>query len=267
MSTTLAIDDITQDPQCQPRQRLDESTITEYAQAMHDGATFPPVTVYQEGATYWLADGFHRVAGAQAAGITEINVDIRPGRIRDAMLHAVGANATHGLRRSNTDKRRAVETMLTDDEWSRLSDREIARRCAVTHPFVAKLRRESGGNGYHSDAWVETVPGFISYTVYPGDPDRTTQSIHDAVRAEYGREGLHQFKGQMAILGDAFTKVNRLVGEERFRAWLTAMDDVGDQFLPAFLYAWAFDTLDTFVTEHPAWRIVRERNSVEAAAS
>jgi hypothetical protein len=56
------------------------------------------------------------------------------------MLHSVGANATHGYPRSHDDKRMAVKTLLGDAEWSRWSDGEIARRCAVTQQFVSKLR-------------------------------------------------------------------------------------------------------------------------------
>ncbi len=39
------------------------------------------------------------------------------------------------------DKRNAVEQALGDPELSRWSDREIAKQCGVTHPFVAKVRR------------------------------------------------------------------------------------------------------------------------------
>ncbi|QXD15805.1 hypothetical protein GQ464_002330 [Rhodocaloribacter litoris] len=62
---------------------------------------------------------------------------------RDAILHSVGANAEHGLRRTGADKRRAVMTLLQDEEWRRWSDREIARRCRVSHPFVAKMRADT----------------------------------------------------------------------------------------------------------------------------
>ena len=58
------------------------------------------------------------------------------------VLHAVSANATHGLRRTNADKRRAVMALLYDDEWAQWSDREIARRCAVDGKTVARLRAE-----------------------------------------------------------------------------------------------------------------------------
>ena len=64
----------------------------------------------------------------------------RAGSLRDTILHSAGANATHGLRRSNADKRRAVLLLLEDEEWSRWSNSEIARRCVVSDKTVASLR-------------------------------------------------------------------------------------------------------------------------------
>src|SRR5690606_19453784 len=58
----------------------------------------------------------------------------------DAILHSVGANATHGLPRSNAAKRRAVELLLRDEEWSKRSDRWIAEKGGVSHPMVIKMR-------------------------------------------------------------------------------------------------------------------------------
>ena len=65
---------------------------------------------------------------------------MRQGTRRDAILFSVGANASHGLRRTNQDKRRAVETLLRDEEWGAWSNSEIARRCGVHHSTVADLR-------------------------------------------------------------------------------------------------------------------------------
>lgn len=60
--------------------------------------------------------------------------------MRDAILFSVGVNSSHGLRRTNADKRRSVMRLLDDAEWSTWSDREIARRCGVSQPFVGNLR-------------------------------------------------------------------------------------------------------------------------------
>lgn len=117
-----------------------------------------PVTVFYDGSEYWLADGFHRAAASEGCQRTEIQADVRPGSRRDACLAAAGANATHGLRRSNADKRRAVVLLLQDEEWSQWSDREIARRCGVSHTFVSNLRAEPGGNGCQERlAYLEAV--------------------------------------------------------------------------------------------------------------
>ncbi|AFZ44358.1 protein of unknown function DUF1643 [Halothece sp. PCC 7418] len=40
------------------------------------------------------------------------------------------------------DKRKAVVTLLQDEEWSQWSDRAIARQCQVSHHTVAKIHRE-----------------------------------------------------------------------------------------------------------------------------
>lgn len=131
----------------QSRAAINEATVAEYAEAMADPATvFPPVIVYFDGKDYWLADGFHRLAAWAQIGRTEIPTDVRQGDRRRAILHSVAANSAHGLRRTNDDKRRAVMTLLEDPEWSAWTDREIARQCAVSHPFVAKLREALTGN-------------------------------------------------------------------------------------------------------------------------
>jgi len=105
----------------QPRTELNEDVIAEYAELLKEGAEFPAITVYFDGANYWLADGFHRYWAAKRAN-AELNINVIHGSNRDAILHSVGANAKHGLRRSNQDKRKAVTTLLLDEEWYQWSD-------------------------------------------------------------------------------------------------------------------------------------------------
>lgn len=136
----MKIDEIRIDGGTQPRESINKDTVIQYVEDIQNGATFPPVVVFYDGANYWLADGFHRLAAHKAAKLDEIYVDVQQGTRRDAILHSVGANALHGLRRTNADKRRAVIALLNDDEWSRWSDREIARRCAVSKTFVSNMR-------------------------------------------------------------------------------------------------------------------------------
>lgn len=124
----------------QSRALLQDGIINEYAAALEDGASFPPVVLFYDGSDHWLADGFHRVRAYLFAGRDAIPADVRQGTRRDAILYSVGANEEHGLRRTNDDKRRAVLTLLNDAEWAKWSDREIARRCAVSNQFVSNIR-------------------------------------------------------------------------------------------------------------------------------
>src|SRR5689334_21078608 len=96
---TVDLADIRTDGDTQSRAALNESTIAEYAEALESGVNIPPVIVFHDGAAYWLADGFHRHAGAVRAGLSAIAAEVRRGTKRDALLFSVGANATHGLRR------------------------------------------------------------------------------------------------------------------------------------------------------------------------
>src|SRR4051812_32879115 len=109
---------------------------------MAAGDAFPPLVVLHDGDSYWLADGFHCLAAAQALGAKTIRCDVRQGGLRDAILHACGANADHGLKRSNEDKRRAVARLLEDEEWRVWSDRAIARAARVDDKTVTKVRNQ-----------------------------------------------------------------------------------------------------------------------------
>ena len=131
---------IRRDGGTQSRARLDAFTIEEYQEAYKAKAEMPPIIAFYDGTDYWLADGFYRTVAAETIKMREISCDVRQGTQRDAILYSVGANATHGLRRTNEDKRRAVMMLLNDPKWAKWSDREIARRCVVDNSFVSRMR-------------------------------------------------------------------------------------------------------------------------------
>jgi len=139
----LEIESIRIDGGTQPREKIVQALVKEYAREMKAGAEFPPVVVFFDGANYWLADGFHRLEAVNLNGWDSIDVDVHQGTRRDAVLCSVSANTEHGQRRSNSDKRRAVMTLLNDAEWQGWSSRKIGRTCRVSHTYVDKLRPES----------------------------------------------------------------------------------------------------------------------------
>lgn len=123
------------------------TTVEEYKEALQNGAKFPPIVTFFDGVYYYLADGWHRYEAYVAAGIVDIQADVYEGTRRDAQMYAFGANASHGLRRTNEDKRRSVSLMLDDEEWSGWTDNAIASACRVSNHLVTKIRsnRERSG--------------------------------------------------------------------------------------------------------------------------
>jgi len=139
----LAIDAIRTDGGTQLR-AVDQFVVEEFVTALKEGAIFPPVQVVHDGAQHWLADGFHRLEAHVKAGIYDIDAAIVDGTARDAVLLAIcGANNIHGNRFTYEDRRANAQRLLQDKEWGKWSDREIARRCHISHPTVSKLRGES----------------------------------------------------------------------------------------------------------------------------
>ena len=109
----LKLDKLVIDKGTQTRDEIDQKTVTEYAEALLNKETFPPVVVFHDGINYYLADGFHRYFAHK-----------------------------HGLKRSVKDKRKAVLIAFDDVEWGSLTNREIAKLCRVSHTFVNSIKDE-----------------------------------------------------------------------------------------------------------------------------
>lgn len=161
----------------QARIEINEAIVADYAANMAAGADFPPVIAYSDGTDLWLADGYHRVRAAKAIGRTEIEAEIRDGTARDAVLHGAGANARHGLRRTQADKRRAVETLLRDQEWADWSDRKIAKAANCDHKTVGKIRRELLGGEI-------PTPGAVTDEGRVGKPPTAKADVGESVLAD-----------------------------------------------------------------------------------
>lgn len=122
----------------QARVETNDDAINSYADDMNAGAVFPAITVFFDGAKYWLADGFHRFLAAQRNEFETIPADVHEGSRTDALRHALGANSTNGIYRSNADKRNAVEIAL--EEWPNMSNSVIAELCRVSGDLVRRSR-------------------------------------------------------------------------------------------------------------------------------
>ena len=129
----------------QTRVATNDDAIESYAAEMERGAEFPPITVFYDGSSYWLADGFHRLLAVKRNEGTAIAAEVQPGSRTDALRFALGANATNGLYRNNADKRNVADIALR--EWPELSNAFIADVCKVSGELVRTVRSELTQSG------------------------------------------------------------------------------------------------------------------------
>ena len=140
----MKLTDIKLDTELQSRVTINEEAIHDYSEALREGAKFPAVTVFHDGSSYFLADGWHRYYAHKKAGLAIIEATVIEGTYRDAKRFSLGANDTNGIRKTNADKRKAVLSMLDDIEWSEWSDIAIAKECKVAAMTVGRIRKELG---------------------------------------------------------------------------------------------------------------------------
>lgn len=196
----------------QPRLTLDERVIEEYATEMRHGAVFPPVILYRIGDRYLLADGWHRVRAAARAGLRTVRAVVRTGSEDDLYKEALGANATHGLRRSAEDRRRVVELALR--RWPTMPDQDIAAICRVQRVYVTHVRR-----ALEQKRVIPRVP-FKGRKLVPGDKeyvDCTGAPIPYDALALWLRQS--EVRDVLSMLGAV---IQRLVDAQRANdpAWL-----------------------------------------------
>lgn len=165
----ISLDQIDVHGGTQTRVKTDNDAIASYADEMAHGTEFPPITVFFDGTTYWLADGFHRYLAAKRNERPTIRATVEPGGRVEALKFALGANATNGIYRNNDDKRKAVEIALT--EWPDRANPYLAELCHVSVSLVRRVRIEMtqaeripametviGGDGKEYPAAIEREP-------------------------------------------------------------------------------------------------------------
>jgi hypothetical protein len=159
---------------------IDQERVNNYATRMKEGDKFPPIVVFfdrrddADAWRLWLADGFHRYAAMLRTMDYTTATIVYAGTRRDAEEYAAICNAHHGLPLSNEDKWAASRRLLEfHPEWS---NREIARRLGVSHPFVGKVRKtmeeeaRASGNDFQMPEGRVVTRGDQTYEYKPPEP-------------------------------------------------------------------------------------------------
>lgn len=184
----LRIDELECTAATQVRKKLSTETINQYTDDLKHGDDFPAIIAWAEKGSERriVSDGFHRIHAHVNAEIEEIDVDLREGGMHEALMHALGANDRHGLRRNRSDKRNAVEIALKDPEISAMSLRQIGAICGVSYQTVANIRDEI--------ILRDNEPENDPHTQEPEDnkPENERASRPEPTQAEAERDELRQ---------------------------------------------------------------------------
>lgn len=124
----------------QPRLKLDQGLVKDYAEKMRDGAVFPPVVVFNDGSENWLADGFTRYFATKANGGTSIEAEVRQGTLREAKMYAWKANNKQGRPLTGNDIRGILFIMFADEEYTTWSNNKIAKALDISSMTVGRVR-------------------------------------------------------------------------------------------------------------------------------
>ena len=179
---TLSIDLIIAGEETQMRAGTRHETIEDYQQLLENSGTAWPfetkLVVFFDGDSYWLADGFHRYFACQANKRSSVECEIYQGTLEEAQDYALAANLSHGLRRSNDDKRKAVTAALNMPRWAKRSDKVVGDHIGVSDRFVGKIRKiiSSGPNGSDLNEGTEDRVGADGKNYKVKKPSKTSDS-------------------------------------------------------------------------------------------
>ena len=146
-----------------------EDAVEELQDAYKSGRPVPPPQVFgykcDRVPKFFLADGAHRVEALVRNKQTQAECyckwcGSKAEAEREAYKFALGANTTHGVKRSNEDKRKAVVTALSRPEYAGATVRVVADACGVSHQFVSTVQSEigAGNSGLNKPPVVKSEP-------------------------------------------------------------------------------------------------------------
>ena len=180
---TIELEALVIDEAIQPREEIDECVVDEYTEIFADAidgeSPFPPLDVFFITDHFVIADGFHRFAAAKKANFQMLECRVHHGSARDAMLFAAQANARHGLPYTPGDKHRIILRALADAELGELTNRSLARKFAMSHTYVNKVRKEFDTARRFDEEFASSLETVSTSTHErpPGDPTREQEAL------------------------------------------------------------------------------------------
>lgn len=149
MTQTVLLKDLLFLPELQARAGgISTSHVTDMLATLQSGEELkPPVGSPASFRVFRLADGrmvvtdgWHAGEAHKRHGSDTVTAEVIDGTWEEAIWDASGRNVTHGLKRTNEDKERAISLALHSKPSS--SNQLIAAHCRVSDSLVARVRAE-----------------------------------------------------------------------------------------------------------------------------
>lgn len=153
-ASSLVIDGGTQN-----RLKIHDDAVDEYYEILQEAKgiwPFPPLDVFYDGSSYFVADGFHRFLAANRAKWKTIPCIVHKGTAHDARIFGMTANDRNGVRMTRADKRGCVVWLL--ENGGKMTQAEISAKagvCIATVKAVVAERNPESVRGKSSPPKLE----------------------------------------------------------------------------------------------------------------
>ncbi len=193
------------DKKYQARALEDESAKSDLETAYRNNETVPPISVVKTPEDkLFVVDGFHRIEGARRAGLDTISCIIIYGTEEDAFKIALGANEENkAVKRSDADKRKAVNMALDSNLFTGYSNRKIANICKVSAGLVDRVV------GERKEAVAPSPKNHISDNLGNNTQDKMVDTIHNPISQEERYDGKTSSGDDTAYMGNSNTEPSR----------------------------------------------------------
>jgi hypothetical protein len=179
------------------RVALNQDKVNQYAAEKKKGTRFPPPVVFVGAdGVYRVGDGFHRIEADYNRGVTEVECDIRPGEVKDAILHNLTANReSNGLPFSNGDLSKSCKRLLTDPAFEGWTRMQIHKAIGCNYSLVSKVALKLGLPRCKTGVRPVVEPEKVAQLLHEG---KTHKEIADELgvseRTTYRREISSRFE-------------------------------------------------------------------------
>lgn len=216
----IEIKKISKNTKTQSRAEINQDVVSEYAEILKKGK-LPAIKLFRDKENYYIADGWHRYEAAKRIGAKMIEAEFETGTLRDAIYYSISSNLDHGLRRTNSDKRKSVSMLLEDKKWAQMSNLQVCEKAGVSLGLVKIIKSE-----------LKNSLGYIAKSnLITGKDGRTTNTAKIGKKKSEPREKENKIiKLEKPFRGKSMApKVGRIFGGRHWKFHKKELDWSGQQ--------------------------------------